>query len=284
MTRKALGRGIKALIPDRKAAEQNSLLQLEIGDVKPGRYQPRQKFDAAKHLGLVRSIESQGLLQPVVVQPSAGGTYELITGERRWRAAKEAGLQKIPALVRSAAAPESLEMALIENIQREDLNPIEAAHGYQRLIDEFGLTQEKVSARVGKERSSIANHIRLLKLPSEIQEDVSEGRLSMGHARCLLSLTGREKQLQARKIILSRTLSVREAERLVKRLSQPPPGPSGQKPTRDVHLAHLESTLRRALGTKVAIRPSGQGGKIEIHYFTGDELDRLSEHLLRKEA
>lgn len=281
MSRKALGRGLRALIPETKAPEGPRLLELEIEQVVPGRYQPRQDFDSEKILDLARSIKARGVIQPIVVKALDGDRYELIAGERRWRAAREAGLGTVPALVRSAEDPEALELALVENLQREDLNPMEAARAYHLLMENFGLTQEDVAAQVGKDRSSVANHLRLLKLPAEIQEEVIRGRLSMGHARAILSLGSKERQVRASKTIISRGLSVREAEKLARDLAAPEPARKRVKAKKDIYIKDLEDRLRRSLGTKVTIRPGAMGGTIEIAYYGGDELDRLMDCLAR---
>jgi ParB family chromosome partitioning protein len=279
MTRKALGRGLKALIPDTKATSGRELLELSVDQILPGRYQPRHTIDLEGIKELARSIKALGIIQPIVVKPADGNMYELIAGERRWRAAQEAGLEKVPAIIQQADDTETLELALIENIQREDLNPIDAALGYQQLIDKFSLTQEEVASRVGKDRSSIANNLRLLKLPSQIQEDVSLGRLSMGHARAILSLQGKEKQLQARKAIISRDLSVRETERLARKLGEPTEPKPSKKAKKDIFISELEAKIRRALGTKVAIRPGGKGGTVAIQYYSIAELERVTEQI-----
>jgi len=282
MARKALGRGLKALIPDTSPLEGQTLLELPIDQVLPGRYQPRQDFDPEKIRELADSIRARGIIQPLIVKPAEGGRYELIAGERRWRAAREAGLTSVPVVVRPAADPETLELALIENLQREDLNPIEAARAYRQLIESFNLTQEDVAAQVGKDRSSVTNHLRLLKLPGEIQEDLIGGRLAMGHARALLSAGSKEAQLRARKTILARGLSVRETEDLVRKLSAPSKRKKPSKPVKDIFIKELEGSIRRALGTKVSIKPNDRGGVIEISFFSKDELDRLAELLSKK--
>lgn len=276
MSRKALGRGLKALIPDTKPAGGQAVLELEVDRILPGRYQPRQDFDSDRIRDLALSIKARGVIQPVIVQPAGGNTFELIAGERRWRAAREAGLKHVPAIVREAGESESLELALIENLQREDLNPVEAARAYRQLVETFGLTQEEVAVQVGKDRSSVANHLRLLKLPSEIQEDLARGRLTMGHARALLSLHGKERQLRARSRIISGGLSVRETEALVKKLTSTAVGQPRRKPEIDIFIKDLEDNLRRSLGTKVAIRPTAKGGTIVIRYFSTSELERLT--------
>ncbi len=283
MSRKALGRGLKALIPDTKPPDQSPLLELQVEQVLPGRFQPRQDFDAEKIRDLAESIKARGVIQPVVVRQIDGDRYELIAGERRWRAAREAGLQTIPALIRRVDDPEALEMALVENLQREDLNPIEAARAYQLLAEKFDLTQEQIAAQTGKDRTSIANHLRLLKLPGEVQEELVRGRLAMGHARAILALPGREKQLQACTRIIARGLSVRETEKLVRTLSAPASKKPGGKPKKDIYIKDLEDRIRRSLGTKVSIRPAARGGTIEISYFTQEDLERLMEHLTARD-
>lgn len=279
MSRKALGRGLKALIPDTKPPDQSPLLELHIEQVLPGRYQPRQEFDQEKIRDLSESIKARGVIQPVVVKRAEGDRYELIAGERRWRAAREAGLQTIPAIIRDVQDPEALEMALVENLQREDLNPIEAARAYHLLAEKFDLTQEEIASQVGKDRASVANHLRLLRLPGEVQEELVRGRIAMGHARAILALSSREKQVQACNTIISRALSVREAEKLVRHLSAPTAKPKRKIAKKDIYINDLEDRLRQALGTKVAVRPGARGGTIEISYFSQDDLERLIDHL-----
>ena len=276
MTRKALGRGLKALIPESRAPEAGTLLELDVDHILPGRSQPRHDFDEDALAELASSIKARGILQPLVVMAADGETYELIAGERRWRAARKAGLKTVPVLVRTAGESEALELALIENLQREDLNPIEAAKAYHQLVDSFDLTQEEVAARVGKERSSVANHLRLLRLPGEIQADLSAGALSMGHARAILSVQGKERQLQAAKTIKSGGLSVRDAEKLTRKLAGASAKKKGAKKKKDIFIRELEGSLRRSLGTRVSIRPAGKGGTIAISYYSADELDRLA--------
>lgn len=287
MTRKALGRGLGALIPQRTpepqpagpSASQAGLLQLELGTIVASPHQPRKEFPADKLAELTASIAAKGVIQPVIVRPLGDGRYELIAGERRWRAAGQAGLARIPAVIRSVESAEAMEMSLIENVQREDLNPIETARGYQHIADTLDFTHEEIAARVGKDRSSVTNLIRLLSLPDEIQGDLAAGALSMGHARAILSIPGREGQLAARKVVLAKGLSVRETERLVKQLGRGPRKESGQIDKKDIYIKELEESIRRALGTKVAIRHRGKRGVIELHYFSVDELDRLVNHL-----
>jgi ParB family chromosome partitioning protein len=288
MTRKALGRGLHDLIPQKPsepapppAAHPHAagLLQLEVGKIVASPYQPRKEFDAEKIAELAASISAKGLIQPVIVRPLGDGRYELIAGERRWRAAALAGLAKVPAVVRTAENAEAMEMSLIENIQREDLNPIETARAYQNLADTFDLTHEEIASRMGKDRTSVTNLIRLLNLPEEIQGDLAARTLSMGHARALLGLAGRDAQLAARKTVLAKGLSVRETEQLVKRLGAPARKPPAAQHKNDIYIKELENSIRGALGTKVAIRHQGKAGVIEIHYFSVEELDRLVNQL-----
>lgn len=289
MTRKVLGRGLGALIPQRTpdptlppaavGLPPTGLLQLDLGKIVPSPHQPRKEFAAEKLHELAASITVKGLIQPVIVRSLGDGRYELIAGERRWRAAGLAGLSKIPAVVRSAEAGESLELALIENVQRQDLNPIETALAYRQLVETFDLSHEEIAARVGKDRSSVTNHLRLLSLPEEIQGDLASESLSMGHARALLGISSREGQLSARKTVLAKGLSVRETERLVKRLGRAPKDKGGVDDKNDIYIKELEGSIRNALGTRVAIRHHGRNGVIELHYFSLEELDRLVNHL-----
>lgn len=287
MSKKVLGRGLSALIPQKQSEPASpappGLLQLDVGRIVASPHQPRKEFSPEKLHELTQSITSKGLIQPVIVRPLEDGLYELIAGERRWRAAKQAGLQKIPAVIRSAASEEAIELALIENIQRQDLNPIETALAYQQMVEAHDLSHDEVADRVGKDRSSVTNHLRLLNLPQEIQSDVASGAMSMGHARAILAISGREDQLLARKLVLARGLSVRETERLVKKIGKP----SGKKAVAvgnyDIYIKELEDSIRRSLGTKVAIRHRGSKGVIELHYFSTGELDRLINHLRGKE-
>lgn len=282
MARKALGRGLKALIPDTKPTEGPSLQEVSIDKILPGRYQPRADFDSEKIRELADSIRARGIIQPLVVKPAEGERFELIAGERRWRAAREAGLTSVPVVVRSAADGETLELALIENLQREDLNPIEAARAYRQLVETFDLTQEEVAAQVGKDRSSVANHLRLLKLPVEVQEELMGGRISMGHARAILSAGSREAQLKMCKAIVARGLSVREAEELVRKRAAPAGKKKRGHANKDIYINDLEGKMRTSLGTKVAIRTTGKGGTIEVSFYSREELNRLADALTKK--
>jgi ParB family chromosome partitioning protein len=294
VTRKALGKGLEALIPRRQPEPaphppahphaQAGLLQLELDRIVPNPHQPRKEFAAEKLNELTQSIAANGVIQPLIVRPLPDGRFELIAGERRLRAARQAGLTRVPAVVRSAESNEAMILALIENIQREDLNPIETAVAYQEFVNALGLTHDDVAARVGKDRSSVSNHLRLLNLPEEIQRDVASGALSMGHARAILGIPGREGQLAARKTVIAKGLSVRETERLAKRLQKPGKGKKSPSVDRnDIYIKQLEDSIRRALGTKIAIRHRGSAGVIELHYFSVGELDRLVQHLRGKE-
>ena len=287
MTRKVLGRGLGALIPSRTpdhqppqaAAHQAGLFQLELGKIVPNPHQPRKEFAADKLAELSASITARGLIQPVIVRPLGDGRYELIAGERRWRAAGLAGLTRIPAVVRHAESAEAIELALIENIQRQDLNPIETAQAYRHLAETFDLSHEEIAVKVGKDRSSITNLLRLLNLPEEIQNDLVAGTLSTGHARALLGIPDRAGQLAARAAVLAKGLSVRETEFLVKRLGRPKKDPTRNTVKKDMYINELESSIRNALGTKVTIRHHGKSGIIELYYFSVEELDRLVNHL-----
>jgi ParB family chromosome partitioning protein len=278
MQKMALGKGLGALIPDLSVLDDKErkalgIIEVELDKIIPNEYQPRKFFDDEKLNELAASIKEQGVIQPIIVHRSGSG-YQLIAGERRWRASRLAGLKTIPALVKDASKRELLEMALIENIQREDLNPLEAAEAYKRLQDEFKLTQEELAKRVGKERSTVTNFLRLLGLPKEVKHDLVTGTLSMGHAKALLSLDRVRDQLQAAAWIVKRGLSVREAETIVAKLKNPVP----EKKTRPGNeLKSVEEKLRRALGTKVSIASKSKGGRIVIEYYSVEELDRIIE-------
>jgi ParB family chromosome partitioning protein len=278
--RPALGRGLSALIPDSPpAAAGERTLEVDTDRLRPNRYQPRGRMDDGKIADLARSIRANGIIQPIVVR-KVDGAYEIIAGERRWRAAQHAGLLKVPVVVREIPDERLLAAALIENVQREDLNPIEEAHAYRRLAEEFGLTQEQIADAVGKDRSSVANHVRLLKLPEEIREHVAAERLSMGHARAILGLPGEEEQLRVARDVVSRNLSVRETEALVKRATSP--GAPRAKVENDVHTRAAEERLRFALGTRVRIVRRRRGGRIEVEFGSEEELQRLFEHLTER--
>ena len=278
--KRALGRGLSALIPSAAAvplageSKDRSVLRLPIEDIRRDAFQPRKTFEDAKLRELAESIQAQGVIQPVLVRRDPSGGYVLIAGERRWRAAQLAGLKEIPALVRDVSPAEAFELALVENLQRTDLNPIEEAEGYRRLVEEFHLTQEQVSQRVGKDRSTVANALRLLSLPEEVKAMLADGTLSMGHARALLGLPRIPEMVELARRITDRRLSVREAERLVKEGREPDPAPRSARSSPQ-HRA-LVDELQRLLGTKVRLTEKGAGkGTLEIDFFSYEDLDRL---------
>ena len=279
--RPALGRGLSALIPDSPAPAAppaaDRSLDVDTDLLRPNPFQPRTHIDDDRIAELSRSIRTNGIIQPIVVR-KAGTGYEIVAGERRWRAAQLAGLLKVPVVVRDIPDDRLLAVALIENIQREDLNPIEEAVAYRRLSDEFHLTQEQIADAVGKDRSSIANHVRLLRLPQEVRANVASNALSMGHARALLALNDENAQLRLARDVVARGLSVRETEALVKKAAEP----AGVKPEKsiDVHTRAAEDKLRLALGTRARIVRKEKGGRIEIDFVNEDELQRLYERLV----
>lgn len=279
-TRQALGKGLGALIPERSAAELEGKKGFQfcgVEEIQPNPFQPRKAFDEEQLQELAASIREKGILQPLLVRRK-GNSYELIAGERRWRAAQKAGMKEVPILVRDVSESEILELSLIENIQRENLNPIEEAEAFKGLVEQFHLTQEEISRKVGKDRTTIANTIRLLKLPIEIRESLASGAIAMGHARAFLSLETPEKQKLALQKVLSAGLSVRQTESLVNRLrSKSRPAPAN----RARELDPLVEELQRALGTKVKIVRQGKRGRIEIEFYSQDELDRIID-LLRE--
>jgi ParB family chromosome partitioning protein len=277
--RPALGRGLSALIPAAAAAPQPTMRPQEIDAdlLKPNPFQPRTVIDEGKIDELARSIRANGIIQPIVVR-KAGAGYEIIAGERRWRAAQRAGLLKVPVVVRDTPDEQLLAAALIENIQREDLNPIEEAHAFRRLSDELHLTQDQIADAVGKDRSTIANTLRLLKLPREMRDSVSAGTLAMGHARALLALPDEAAQLRVGRDVVARQLSVRETEVLVKKALEP--APAKIEPPKDVHTRAAEEKLRFALGTRVRIVRKRRGGRIEVDYGSEEELQRLYDYLV----
>jgi ParB family chromosome partitioning protein len=281
--RPALGKGLSALIPDAPEAPRSGVLEVDIDLLAPNDLQPRVQMDDAKLQELADSIKANGIIQPILVRRT-GTSYRIIAGERRWRAAQRAGLHKVPIVVRDVkdgADKELLELALVENIQRENLNAVDEALAYRRLADEFGLTQDQISAAVGKDRSSIANFMRLLKLPDEVRADLVSGALSMGHARALLSLADAAAQRQAAREVISRGLSVRDTELLIKKLAAPKREPeAGETDARaDVHTRAAEERMRFALGSRVRIVRRGTGGVIQIDFGSENELNRIYELL-----
>jgi len=277
--RPALGRGLSALIPDAPASAPARSLEIDTDLLRPNKFQPRTHVDDDRIEELSRSIRSHGIIQPIVVR-KAGQGFDIVAGERRWRAAQRAGLLKVPVVVRDVPDDRLLAVALIENIQREDLNPIEEAVAYRRLSDEFHLTQEQIADAVGKDRSSIANYVRLLRLPQEVRANLGSGTLSMGHARALLALGDEHAQLRLARDIVARNLSVRETEALVKKAGEPAVATPGK--TVDVHTRAAEDKLRLVLGTRARIVRKGKGGRIEIDFSSEDELHRIYEQLTEK--
>ncbi len=284
--RHALGKGLSALIPDAPEPVRSSPVDVDIDRLAPNDFQPRGAMDDARLQDLARSITSNGVIQPIVVR-QVGDRFQIIAGERRWRAARLAGLLRVPIVVRAVAPGQEgslLEMALIENIQRENLNPIEEALAYRRLADEFHMTQDAIAAAVGKDRATVANVRRLLKLPDEVRAEVAAGTLSMGHARALLALGDEAAQRRMARDVIARSLSVRETESLVKHTAEaaapaadaPPPKPV------DVHTRAAEERLRLALGTRVRILRKGPRGRIEIDFGSEEELIRLYEQLTER--
>jgi ParB family transcriptional regulator, chromosome partitioning protein len=278
MTRKALGRGINALFSGPVSVDQDDVLQeVDVDLLEPNADQPRTRFREDKLEELAASIRANGIVQPILVRRQ-GQHYQIIAGERRWRAAQRAGLERVPVVVRDIPDERVLELSLIENIQREELNPIEEANAYRRLIDGLGITQEDVARRVGRERSSVTNYLRLLKLPEEIQQWVEEDKLSMGHARALLSLDQAEHQRDLALEVIARSLSVRETERFVKKLHEETSrrrGATRSDGSQDANVRAAEEKLSRRLGTKVRIQRLKQGGKIEIYFYSDPELDNI---------
>jgi len=281
MEKKALGRGLDALLPPVKLAsmpESQDVQHLRVDAIVPNRYQPRQTFSPQGLEELSASLKQSGLLQPILVRRKGDGIYELISGERRWRAAKEAGLETIQSVIRNCGDEESVILALVENLQRADLNPMEMARAYHRMMNEFGLTQDIIAQRVGCERSSIANVVRLINLPSEIQQLIETNQLSIGHAKVILGLPSQNEQLRVAQLVVSKVLSVRETEKLIE--SSPVAKKRGTKELRRTPWSDVEERLQKRLGTKVMIQKGRRGGKIVIHYFSAPELDGILETLL----
>lgn len=281
--RPALGKGLSALIPDAPEAPRSSPVELDTDRLTPNTYQPRVQFDDGRLEELAQSIKSNGIIQPIVVR-KVGDAYHIIAGERRWRAAQRAGLLKVPVVVRHVAPGQEqsiLEMALIENIQRENLNPIDEALAYRRLADEFHLTQEAIATAVGKDRATVANFVRLLRLPEEVRAEVANGSLSMGHARALLALSDEADQRRVARDIVSRGLSVRETESVIRKETESKKTPDATDVVEkaDVHTRAAEERLRLLFGTRVRIVRQGTKGRIEIDFGSENELIRVFEQL-----
>ncbi len=289
--RKALGKGIEALIPKVSRVAPMEVINIDINKIKPNKYQSRMQFDQEKLKELANSIKREGIVQPIIVSPS-GENYQLVAGERRWWAAKMAELKEIPAVVRSVSNREMFEISLIENIQREDLNPVEEATAFERLMKEFNLTQQGLADHLGKTRSTVANTLRLMNLPEEIKEFVSRRLISAGHARALLSIQGEKKRIELARRIIKQKLPVRETEDIVERLrlKRTASGKRIAEKEKSPEVIELEEELQRSLGTKVRIKSTGSGrfspgqgakvrGKIEIEYYSLEDLGRIVDLL-----
>jgi ParB family chromosome partitioning protein len=270
--RRGLGKGLEALIP---SAPGVGVKEVDVESIVPNPRQPRQSLDPESLQELASSIREQGLVQPLVVTEAAGG-YQLLVGERRWRAAKLAGLDVVPVVVRDVSPQQMLELALVENLQREDLNPLETASAYQQLVDEFGLTQQQVADKVGKNRVTVTNTLRLLKLPTEVKQALLQGQITEGHARSLLRLPSQNDQLRVLKAVLKGALSVRQTEQLVRRLAEEPKQKTrpAEKPP---ELRALEDDFRRALGTKVSLSRGSKGGRLVIYFYSEEELRAIHD-------
>lgn len=285
MAKKGLGKGLNSLFNEEDIEEVTSdITKSSEGDIKkvrmsliePNKKQPRRHFDEEKITALADSIKEHGLIQPIIITPSDNNMYKIVAGERRWRAAKKANLKEIPAVIRKYSEEQVAEIALIENLQRENLNPIEEAIGYNLLMDEFNLTQELISQRVGKSRSAIANSLRLLSLEDEIQKMLILGTLTSGHARAILSLDDKELRIALSKRIIEDNLNVRQAEALAKQLQKKKPQKkSSEKTAYDIEIEKIQNTLSSAMGTKVKINHTAKKGKIEIEYYGNEDLERV---------
>lgn len=276
-----LGKGLDALIPDTGPikSKPEDYFQCDISLIHPNRYQPRRRFSEDEMMELSRSIREQGIIQPLLLRKDDNG-YELIAGERRLRAAKLAGLSQVPVIIKDISDEKIIEMSIVENIQRENLNPMEEAVAYQRLISEFDFTQEQIAERVGKSRPAVANFLRLPQLPEHIKDSIMDGTLSMGHAKALLGAATSALQNEAWRAIVSKGLSVRETETLIKRLKEGKKKPKKPEPSsNEIYLSDLADELSRQLGTKVKIKRRGKKGKVEIEFYNNDDLDRLIEIL-----
>ncbi len=275
MKKKALGKGLEAFLPEEyRILKDERFSELEIEQLKPNPAQPRAHFDPKALKELALSIQETGILQPLLVV-AEDDHYKIIVGERRWRAAQQAGLSKIPVLIRNMSQAQQYEASLIENLQREDLNPMEIALAYQRMADDLAMTQQQVAEKVGKDRASVANYMRLLKLPDEIQKMITQGKLSMGHARALITLEDPELQLACARQVFRKGLSVRNVEKLIQKLKREPE--QKKAPLLDPDLMAVQEDLLKHLGTKVAITGKSTKGVIKIHYFSLDDLNRIYE-------
>jgi len=277
MKKKALGKGLKAFIPEEYGIlKEEKYAELDIDQLKPNPLQPRLKFSQDSIDELSRSIKESGVLQPIIVSPEGDG-YRIIVGERRWRAAQRIGLKKIPVLIRTMSNEKQLEASLVENLHREDLNPLEIALAYQKLIQKLDHTQEEIAQKVGKDRSSVTNYLRLLRLPQEIQDCLGEGKISMGHARALLSLEDPQTQISLCQQLIEENLSVRDVEKMIQRLKRKPSAKKSREA--DPDLLALQEELLKVLGTKVSICGTQDKGVIKVYYFSMEDLDRIYEKI-----
>ncbi len=277
VNKRGLGKGLGALIPENDEKVQNSIIEIKITDVEPNDKQPRKAFNDEALADLSESIKEHGVVQPIIVR-KVGNTYQIIAGERRWRASRLAGKKMIPAIVKECSNLEVMELALIENLQREDLNSIEEALAYKSLIEEYNMTQEEISKKIGKSRPSIANSLRLLQLPDDIKEMIASGKITQGHARALLAIDGEKKQLEVANKIVDQQLNVRQIEKMAKETKHK----DKKEPLMDeykIEIKQIEEKLKTALGTKVILHHKNNRGKIEIEYYSNEELDRILELL-----
>lgn len=277
MTR-GLGKGLNALFPGESLKKAEAVEHIHVKNIKPNPYQPRKIFDETAIEELRDSIKEHGILQPIILRKT-GTTYEIVVGERRYRAAKLAGLDEVPAVVRVLTDEETMELAILENLQREDLTPIEEAEAYYNLMENLKITQEQLSFRLGKSRSHIANHVRLLSLPKKVRATITEGKLSMGHGRTLLGLRNKEQITIIADRVLKEGLNVRQLEKLVQRINDNVPRETKSKEKKDLFLVERESNLRDYFGTNVTIKKTKNKGKIEIEFFSEDDLERILELL-----
>jgi ParB family chromosome partitioning protein len=281
MNKRGLGKGLEALIPKAEHKEKELVIEMDIESLTPNLFQPRRSFGKEKMEELKESIKKHGIIQPILVRKMANG-YEIVAGERRLKAAKEVGLKKIPAIIKTFNNEKSLEIALVENIQREDLNPVEQANAFKRLMDEFHLTQQELAEATGKSRALVANTIRLLKLNPEIQKNISEGKISFGHAKLLLSIEDEEVQKVACDRIIANDLSVRDTERLIKNIEKLPKKQFKVKNVTIEQFPDAEERLRDVLGTKISILYDGKKGKINIEFYSKEDLRRIVDMLLKE--
>lgn len=280
MTRKALGRGLSALIHEVETAKPTGVDEIPIDQIDPNRYQPRRAFSEQSLRDLADSIQATGVVQPILLRRGLNGRFEIVAGERRWRASALAGIRTVPAVVRELTDQDAIELALTENLLREDLNPLEVAHAYQQLQDRFSLTHEEIAERLGSNRSTVTNTLRLLKLPASVQELIASGALSSGHARALLSVESAHEQERLARMIVKQALSVRQVEKHVAAFGQPKPEPPTERIDPNTRAAILD--LERALGTRVRLRGRPNRGRIEIEYCSAEDLNRIYDFIVNR--